>query len=728
MLLRKGRLCANQTIKVLNMKNTGLLLLTLLLAVQLSWSKEPQLPPNRGIELPQMWKFHPGDDQEWAKEDFNDADWAEIRVPQFWDSQGFDQLDGFAWYRVRFDLPADYLSEDLVAILGQINDADETFLNGQRIGRMGNIEISESAHKFTRKYPVPRRLLKPKNNLLAVRVCDLGNQGGIFRGPMRLVKKSNFADYQRPAGLKPPLAPKWAFEPWIWEDDENSAAAVKDLVAGYARNDIPVGVIIIDSPWASAYNTFEFDSTKYPDPADLIRSLHERNIKVVCWFTGMINTDAPTYDHARANNYFLNDGEVVGWWKGHGSHIDYTNPEAIAWWHRQMDKAFQLGIDGWKVDNSESYVPDFSKCFRGEISKREYTDLYYCDAYRYTVTRNPNAITLARSVDYLDREFDPEFSPVSCASTTWVGDQHHDLSERGLQLALRNIFKALAVGYAFVGSDIGGFSGGPALTKTAFLRWAQFSAFNPLMMNGGVGEHRPWAFDQETTDIYRYYAKLHSELVPYLYSYAVESHRTGTPIMRPCESGKWQFLLGNEFFISTMYQDTTAWKVELPAGKWRDYWDESTTYCGPQSLAMAVPMARYPIFLRSGAIIPLLVKDSINGHGTKASQSFLTLLVYPDGNSEFKYHPDSDSDVLFTCAQLPAGLQIGFAPLNSDLLFRIHQTTAPTAVRLKSGSDLPAWSDFDAWEKAATGWHFVPSSNKLLVKCGGRTADVVQVE
>ncbi|MBA2449307.1 MAG: hypothetical protein H0V51_14905, partial [Chloroflexi bacterium] len=66
-----------------------------------------------------------------------------------------------------------------------------------------------------------------------------------------------------PAAPRPPLTPRWAYEPWVWEDEENTAQAVRDLVAGYRQRDVPVGAVIVDSPWQTNYSTFEF-GPNYP--------------------------------------------------------------------------------------------------------------------------------------------------------------------------------------------------------------------------------------------------------------------------------------------------------------------------------------------------------------------------------------------------------------------------------------------------------------------------------
>src|SRR6266705_2234484 len=62
-----------------------------------------------------------------------------------------------------------------------------------------------------------------------------------------------------------PLTPPWALECWLWEDDHNSAAFVKELLEGYAKYDFPVRTILIDSPWSWQYNDFKLDDNRYPE-------------------------------------------------------------------------------------------------------------------------------------------------------------------------------------------------------------------------------------------------------------------------------------------------------------------------------------------------------------------------------------------------------------------------------------------------------------------------------
>src|ERR1019366_2087378 len=81
--------------------------------------------------------------------------------------------------------------------------------------------------------------------------------------------------------------PEWIFHHWIWEGEGTSTSA-RQIVADYTFHGIPVGAIIIDSPWETDYNTFKPDSNLYPDMQAMINEFHAKNIHVLLWVTGFI--------------------------------------------------------------------------------------------------------------------------------------------------------------------------------------------------------------------------------------------------------------------------------------------------------------------------------------------------------------------------------------------------------------------------------------------------------
>lgn len=144
-----------------------------------------------------------------------------------------------------------------------------------------------------------------------------------------------------PRTMCPPITPAWAFGHIVWEDSINTTQGAERIVNEYLERGIPVDAIIIDSPWCTAYNDFQWDTQRYADPASMIKGFMQKGVRTILWLTGFVNEkckDTPsqrsaTFDEVGRNNYGANSNRSVDWWKGKGIHIDFTNEDAVAWWY-----------------------------------------------------------------------------------------------------------------------------------------------------------------------------------------------------------------------------------------------------------------------------------------------------------------------------------------------------------------------------------------------------------
>lgn len=164
------------------MKFKQYLLITLSLALMLITNKVEAADWSRIADFEGLWYFSVGDNMNWSKPDADVSKWDQLLVPDNWDDY-YNGYNGYGWYRNTFDIR--WLPEkgDIVLFLGQIDDVDEVFVNGVKVGQTGQFPPKFStAWNQERRYRIPRELLKSANNVVAVRVYDTGGPGGILNG------------------------------------------------------------------------------------------------------------------------------------------------------------------------------------------------------------------------------------------------------------------------------------------------------------------------------------------------------------------------------------------------------------------------------------------------------------------------------------------------------------------------------------------------------------------
>ncbi len=119
------------------------------------------------------------------------AKWSKVMVPGEWEHQGYNNFNGTGWYRKQFTIPKELDGEDLVLVLGKIDDFDHTYFNGKWIG-------STNYHDRSRFYTIPAESFTGGAvNILLVYVMDMQGRGGIYEGPIGLMRQSDFTRYYR---------------------------------------------------------------------------------------------------------------------------------------------------------------------------------------------------------------------------------------------------------------------------------------------------------------------------------------------------------------------------------------------------------------------------------------------------------------------------------------------------------------------------------------------------
>ncbi len=160
---------------------------------------------------------------------------------------------------------------------------------------------------------------------------------------------------------------------------------VLDFVDGMAERDIPLSVFHIDCRWMKELEwcNFEWDETKFPDPEGLLAKLHDRGLKVCVWINPYIGQKSPLFEEGAKLGYFIRntDGSVWQWdkWQAGMAIVDFTNPDATAWYQGYLKKLVAMGVDCFKTDFGERIPTEGVQYFDGsdpQMMHNYYTLLY----------------------------------------------------------------------------------------------------------------------------------------------------------------------------------------------------------------------------------------------------------------------------------------------------------------------------------------------------------------
>lgn len=581
---------------------------------------------------------------------------------------------------------------------------------------------------------------------------------------------------------RPPLPPPWAFGVWISSDVWRSGGEVRYAVTQFRNRGIPVSGFVFDSPWETAYNDFQFNMTQFGADAtidnthfagfaslrDMMVFLQTNGLKVICWMAPFVNTSsnnegvpgqnlgkASNYDSGASQNFFVRSSAggpplVVPWWKGKGSPIDFTNPAARQWITTQLrnlvaasavpllDGGTEPAIAAFKTDDGESsngpntYIPVTAHYADGRtgIEMRN----AYCLEYHRAIWNvlGKDGLLFARS----------GFVGSHAFPSSWAGDNEPNFGDNGLPSVIVAGQSAAMSGYAIWGHDTGGyqdtnFSVSP---PNLLMRWTQFGCFSPIMqMHRQVTKEMqyPWRFGDAALNNYRFFAKLHTQLFPYIYTYASLASSTGLPIIRPLvlldQSDPNTFNIGhtyhfgNEFLVAPMITpNANSRQIYLPAGNWIDFWS-NVRHAGGQNIQWNnLDQAQFPLFVRDGAVIPMLLNDAdslcdanyINNASVKARGDGLLFLIFPAGSSGFTVYDGTTAQ----CTHTGAGTTLTLSSAARSIQLQVFTSTPATVTW--DGAALTMFTSQAQFSAGSDGWVVGAQPGFILIKfqhAGGNT-------
>lgn len=240
-------------------------------------------------------------------------------------------------------------------------------------------------------------------------------------------------------------------------------------------------------------------------------------------------------------------------------------------------------------------------------------------------------------------------------AAVWTGDQTGGIWEY-IRFHIPTYLGSGLSGQPNITSDMDGIFGGK--NQVVNTRDFQWKAFTPMQLNmdgWGANEKYPHALGEPATSINRLYLKLKSALLPYAYSIAKEAVN-GLPMIRAMfledpnaytlgKATQYQFLYGPSFLVAPIYKETRADAkgndirngIYLPKGTWIDYFSGDAYEGGRILNNVEAPLWKLPVFIKSGAIIPM---TNPNNNVTEINKRLRIYEVYPDGKSSFTEYDD----------------------------------------------------------------------------------------
>jgi alpha-glucosidase (family GH31 glycosyl hydrolase) len=475
-------------------------------------------------------------------------------------------------------------------------------------------------------------------------------------------------------GRQPAAAAPWYFGPWFQPsgDERGQVETLRDA-------DAPVSV----AQTYTHYLPCGDHVGRRDEQRERTGRLHSEGLAVTTYFNPMICTGyAGAYDEAVRRGALTDDqaGDpyVYHYSTDTGflvSQFDFSRPAGRGMFGELLGEAVADGYDGWMEDFGE-YTPLDSRSANG-MGGTEMHNLY---PVQYHCAAQDFARHAERPLGRFIRSGYTGVAP--CAQIVWGGDPTVGWGFDGLASAVTNGLTMGLSGISTWGSDIGGFFalGANALTPELLQRWVQFGAVSGVMRTQANGiaipaKARPQIWDADQIANWRRYAKLRTQLYPYIAAAAATYRRSGLPIMRHlalafdgdrrAAAQDDEFLFGPDLLAAPVIEPgARERRLYLPRGRWVDLW-RSASYRedsgglrlgaakllrGRREATVPAPLEELPLLVRSGAVLPLLDPDvdtlASYGRGEddlvrlRDRAGELRLLAFPRGRSTSRFYDD----------------------------------------------------------------------------------------
>lgn len=476
------------------------------------------------------------------------------------------------------------------------------------------------------------------------------------------------------------IPPKWGLGFWHRMHTKSTDKDVLQEIQDFEDNDFPLDVIGLEPGWQSfAYPcSYDWDSTRFPNPENFVQTLNKKGIKVNLWENPYVAPSSTMYKdispYTGSHTVWL--GEVP----------DYSIPEAqnVLLNHHKKNH-LDIGVSGYKFDEVDGYDvwlwPDHATFPSGNdaVEMRQLYGMMMQDMFDdYFKKQNIRTYGLIRSA--------------------YIGASNHNF------VLYSDYYDHKGYVTAVANASLSGLLWTPEIRSAdsaeEWIRRFQSVCFSPLMMlNAWSSGKKPWSFP-EVTDMVRSTIELRMKLLPYLYTAFYKYNQKGIPPFRAMVLEKGyntheslakgsvddvknpyteekrievtdQYMMGPSILVAPVFAGQRERDIELPNGNWFDFY--TGEYAGNgETITVQTKLEQIPLLVKDGAIIPMLTtitKDElapsleVRHYGQKEN----TFVVYNDDGVSYDYEKDEYSLTELTVKKRKNGKLTGNSkPLNAS--------------------------------------------------------------
>jgi len=448
-----------------------------------------------------------------------------------------------------------------------------------------------------------------------------------------------------------PMMPRWALGYIHCRERYKSQTELLDNAAEFRARGLPMDVIVQDwQYWGRhGWNAMRFDEADYPDPAAMMRTLHEQHTRLMLSVWSKIDPKSEVGQEFVARDFFIPGTQWV----------DFFNPAASAfYWENFRTRLLPLGIDAWWLDATEPENDDLvgrrTQAGAGERMRNSYPLFVSRTVYEGLRKDAPDrrAMILTRSAFPGQQRY---------ASATWSGDIGN--SWETLRRQVTAGLDYVVTGLPWWTTDTGGFFR-PGKTQYSdpeyrerFLRWLQFSTFTPLMrVHGYQTDTEFWRYGETFEAESRRWLTLRYRLMRYIYSETARVSFAGSTLMRPLVldfpddaqalEQSYEFMFGPALLVSPVLEaGAKSWRVYLPkvSGGWFDFWT-GEKFDGGRTVSADSPIERIPLHVRAGSILSF--GPALQFTDEKPAEP-IELRIYPGADGDYTLYEDNGLDYAY---------------------------------------------------------------------------------